>query len=176
MPVIFKRLIEREVDQLFREMEANASHGDRCENPVTGGSFIWGDDPLEPQKEAANAALLAREWFHLNTPVGTPPLPLSGEEIERYRRSGGLRAMVGSFARSLARVDHNIDLHPSFYDFARGLMTMNSGSWGIENNPYLKRRFPPRPLAGMTPCGHWAPPAEFAEIMACYNRSSARAA
>jgi len=33
----------------------------------------------------------------------------------------------------------------------------------------LKRRFPPRPLAGMTPGAYWAPPKEYEETMASYN-------
>jgi hypothetical protein len=66
-------LIGREVERLFCEPP---THGSRYENPVTGGRFIYGIEPIEPQKEAAYRALLAREWFALNGPADAPQLPI----------------------------------------------------------------------------------------------------
>ena len=40
----------------------------------------------------------------------------------------------------------------------------------------LKRRFPPRRLAGMTPGAYWAPPKEYAETMESYRRARLRQA
>ncbi len=40
--------IKQKVDRLFKEL--NAARGDFCHNPITGTSFVWGDDPIEPQK------------------------------------------------------------------------------------------------------------------------------
>ena len=83
-----KSPIEKMVDRLFVEM--NAKRGDLCVNPVTSGHFVWGDDPLAPQKREAVAALRAREWFAVNGPADAPPLPISYNEVERYREARGL--------------------------------------------------------------------------------------
>ena len=48
--------------------------------------------------------------------------------------------------------------HPSFDDFARGLMAIYTGLWRIEIDDKLQKRFPPRPLKGMTRSAFWAPP------------------
>ena len=155
-----KSPIEKMVDRLFVEM--NAKRGDLCVNPVTSGHFVWGDDPLAPQKREAVAALRAREWFAVNGPADAPPLPISYNEVERYREARGLAGIVGFFARSLSRQDYDVLKHPSFDDFARGLMASNTNAWGIEKDEHLKKRFPPRPLKGMSPGCYWAPPKEYA--------------
>ena len=82
-------MIQLEVDRLFAGV--NARRGERCSNPVVGGNFLLGEDPLAPQKRRACFALLAREWFAVHGPRDAPPLPLSHDEIERYRNAGGLR-------------------------------------------------------------------------------------
>jgi hypothetical protein len=48
--------------------------------------------------------------------------------------------------------------HPSFEDYARGLMASHTGLWQIEKDPYLQRRFPPRELIGMDNGLRWEPP------------------
>jgi hypothetical protein len=151
-----KSPIEREVDRLFSEIKAK--RGDFCINPVTGGHFIWGDDLIATQKKAAVDALRAQEWFAVNGPPDAPLLPLSHDEIERYRNARGLTGLVGFHARSLARQGWDVRKHPSFEDFCCGLMATNTNMWVIEKDENLKRRFPPRPLAGMTPGAYWAPP------------------
>jgi hypothetical protein len=170
--------IEELVDRLFGEIKAKG--GERCENPVTGGGFVWGLDPIVPQKKAAVAALRAREWFAVNGPSDAPPLPLSSNDVEDYRAARGLRGIVGFYARSLSRQGcglkrYDVDKHPSFNDFACGLMAINLGIWGIETED-LKRRFPPRPLTGMTPGAYWAPPEEYERIMSSYRTEVAFAA
>ena len=166
-----KSLIEIQVDRLFGEM--GATPGDYCRNPITGASFVWGVDPIEPQKRDALLALLAREWFTENGPPDAPPLPLSHDEIEDARNARGLAGAVGFYARSLALRQWDTREHPSFDDFARGLMTTDTGSWGIEKDPMLQGRFPPRPLEGMGPDKHWRPPGEHQQFMSCSNRSLA---
>jgi hypothetical protein len=57
---------------------------------------------------------------------------------------------------------HDFDYrkHPSFQDFARGLMAlaMNGGVWGLEKDVGLIQRFPPLPLPGMIAAGcYWEP-------------------
>jgi hypothetical protein len=151
-----KSFIEKQVDRLFCEMDAK--RGECCRNPVTGGGFVWGLDPIAPQKKAAVVALRAGEWFAVNGPRDAPPLPLSHDDVEDYRNARGLKGIVGFYARSLSRQDYDVRSHPPFDDFARGLMAINTGLWGIEKDENLKRRFPPRPLAGMTPAAFWDPP------------------
>jgi hypothetical protein len=152
----FKSPIEQQVDRLFSEVKAK--RGDCCANPVTGTWFQWGIDSIRTQKKAAIAALRAREWFAVNGPPDAPPLPLSVDEHEDYRHGRGLRQIVGFYGRSLEANEYDIHRHPSFEDFARGLMACNSGGWGVEKDPEMRKRFPPRPLPGMGPGLYWQPP------------------
>jgi hypothetical protein len=169
MATTFQSLIEKEVDRLFAEL--NAKPGECCDNPVTGGGFVWGVDPIAEQKEAAIVALLAREWFAANGPPDAPPLPFS-HDVDSYRDARGLKGVVGFYARSLERVGYDLRNHPLFDDFARGLMAINTGLWGIERDKDLKRRFPPRPLQGMTRSAFWAPPEEHEELVATRRRAA----
>jgi hypothetical protein len=176
MSTIFRSPIEESVDRLFSEIKTQAKRGDLCQNPVTGGGFVWGLDPIALQKKEAVVALRAREWFAVNEPAGAPALPLSDNEIEDYRSARGLKGVVGFYARSLYRHDYDVQTHPSFEDFARGLMAINTGLWRIEKDPQLRMRFPPLPLPGMTPSAYWAPPEEYKEIMSSHYRDLRRAA
>jgi hypothetical protein len=171
----FKSPIEELVDRLFGEIKAK--RGECCRNPVTGGDFVCGIDRMATQKKEAVAALRAREWFAVNAPADAPRLPLSDDDVEDYRKARGLAGIVGFFARSLSRQgygrqSYDVCNHPSFDEFARGLMAINTGLWGIEKDENLKKRFPPRPLAGMTRSAFWAPPEEYAELMASYRRAA----
>jgi hypothetical protein len=171
----FKSLIEKEVDRQFSEIEAE--HGEICDLPITGASIVWGVDPIAPEKEYAMVALLAREWFAVNGPPDAPPLPLYN--FDSYRGARGLKGVVGFYARSLSRQGYgrqsfDVCNHPSFDDFARGLMAINTGLWRTEKDENLKKRFPPRLLEGMTPSAFWAPPEEYAELMASYRRAELR--
>jgi len=162
MATNFKSLIEKEVDRRFSEV--TAERGETCSLPITDAGIVWGVDPIAPQKEYAMVALLAREWFAVNGPPDAPPLPLY--DFDSYRGARGLKGVVGFSSRSLSRKYYDVRKHPSFDDFARGLMAINTGLWRIEKDENLKRRFPPRPLAGMTPSAFWAPPEEYAELVA----------
>lgn len=148
-----KTLVEKEVERLFAEMDAR--RGNLCRNPVTGAEFVWGVDPIAPQKKEAARALLARAQFAASGPPDAPPLPLSDEEIEDCRGAGGLASIVGFYARSLDANEYDFEHHPSFEDFARGLMASDSGFWGIEKDVEMRKRFPPRPLNGMGPGLYW---------------------
>jgi hypothetical protein len=124
---------------------------------------------------AAVVALRAREWFSVNGPPDAPLLPLSHNDVDDYRRARGLKGLVGFYSRSLARQDHDVLKHPTFEDFCCGLMAIDTGAWGIEKDENLKRRFPPRPLPGMTSGAYWAPAKEHEEPMANYKRTRAAA-
>src|SRR6476659_34629 len=101
-----KSPLERLVDQLFTEIGAKL--GDNCRNPVIGGGFVWGIDPITPQKKAAVLALRAQEWFAVNGPKDAPLLPLSHNDVEDYRRASGLTVLVGLYARSLSILDYDV--------------------------------------------------------------------
>jgi hypothetical protein len=167
-----KTLIEKEVDRLFSEIKAK--RGDQCVNPVTGGRFLWGEDPIEPQKRDARRALFAREMFALSAPPDAPVLPLSYGERERLK-VGGFPTIVALYARSLESRDYDTKQHPSFYDFACGVMASEfNGHPRMKEDEGLKRRFPPRQLKGLGSGLMWLPPKEHAEIMATYNHSIKR--
>jgi hypothetical protein len=173
MATKFKSPIEELVDRLFSEIKAK--HGECCDNPVTGGGFAWGIDPIATQKKEAVAALGAREWFAVNGPQDAPPLPLSDGDVDHYRNARGLKGVVGFYARSLSRQEYDVRMHPSFDDFACGLMAINTGLWSMEKDAQLRMRFPPCSLAGMTPGAFWSPPREYEEIMASYRRARSAA-
>jgi hypothetical protein len=131
MATNFKSLIETEVDRQFSEVIAKP--GEICTLPITGAVILSGADPIAPQKKFAMAALLAREWFAVNGPPDAPPLPLY--DFDNYRGARGLKGVVGLYARSLSRQgygrqSYDVCNHPSFDDFACGLMAINTGLWG----------------------------------------------
>jgi len=171
-------LIKDKVDTLFQQVLSQPNG--QCENPVTGGWFLKGEsgkDSIPYQKRAAKKALLAQEWFAVHGPRNAPPLPVSAQAWEEMRSELGLNCLVGFFARSLAVRDWEVHNHPSFEDFARGLMAIDTGLWDLQNRagPDLLKKYPPQPLVGMTPGTYWAPPKECEEFWAEYERAERRA-
>ena len=188
--------VDREVDRLFAEGPPMFS--EVRTNPITGGHYLAGIDPVEPQKEQARRALLAREWFAINGPADAQPLPLSDIEIED-RRYGqhGLRTgdhannllshIVAGFAGTLQSLDWDFGSCPTFKDFARGVMAMEHNNefgmskffhqfFQLDEILRLKKSYPPRHLDGLSPnyAFHWQPPKCHAETMAAYRRTLAR--
>jgi hypothetical protein len=150
--------INKEVDRLFNELDA--VRGDYCINPVTGGHFIWGDDPVWVQKEDAARALLAREEFAKNGPADAQPLPVSHNEREDLK-CGGIGHILAWYARSFEALDYDVSRHPSFEDFACGVMARQETPHFILKDPALQRRFPPRHLNGLGVGTMWeAPPSK----------------
>jgi hypothetical protein len=121
-------------------------------------------------------AQLARERFAVDGPCDAPPLPLSHDETEDARNARGITGAGGFYARSLALRQWDLQEHPSFEDFARGLMASDSGMWRLEEDAELQKRFPARRLEGMGSDLHWRPPGEHAQFMANRKRSLARRA
>jgi hypothetical protein len=174
-----ERRIVRQVDELFAKMPAR--YGAYCTNPITGGCYIHGDDPIEPQKEAARRALFNREWFAIHGPADAQPLPISSDECEAARLRGDLlHYILGLYGRSLEGKDPRE--HPPFADYVSGVLWEAERVDGIigtlPNIPdeleKLKMRFPPRELAGMGPGFCWLRPKLYAEVMPRYRRSRAR--
>src|SRR6516225_5188040 len=112
--------IRREVERLFGEI--SAKRGDLCTNPVTGGEFVYGFDPIRLQKRIAYNALRAREDFARNGPADAPRLPLEHWERERVRWSGRpLDYLTGQYAKCVVAL-YNVKARVSFDDYARGLL------------------------------------------------------
>lgn len=139
--------------------EANAArHGEICDWPVIGGHYVSGFDPIERARETAVRALLARNWFADNGPPDAPPLPISYDEREDLK-VGALKHLTAWFSRSLEVLDWKFREHPSFDDYACGVMASDETPYFITNNEELRRRFPPRPLSGLGSGLYWKPPA-----------------
>ncbi len=112
---------------------------------------------LEP-KGLERQATLAREHFALNGPPDAPPLPIGYDEREQTKRQGSLAKLVGLYARSLAHQKYDLQKHPSFDDYARGVTASEyNGHTEMKEDAQLKRRFPPRQLKGLGPGLYWAP-------------------
>ena len=127
-----------------------------CANPVTGSKWLRGVDPVESQKQTALRALIAREWFERTGPEDAPPLPLSYDKRESLK-SGGLPHIVAWFARSIAANHYEIERHPSFEEYARGVLASPYAPDFIKEDEHLAHRFPPCLLKSLGPGLHWRP-------------------
>lgn len=143
-----------QVDRVFAQLAARG--GETVQNPVTKGLWVKGEDAEELQRDAAYRALLARQWFASVAPEDAPFLPLSREDRERLK-VGGLPHMTSLFARSLVALDYDYKGHPSFDDYARGVMASPYAPELIKNDEDLRRRFPPQPLRGLGGGLYWRP-------------------
>lgn len=154
-------LIKNKVDELFAEVLSQAD-GHVYDNPVTGGRFLKGEsgeDSIAYQKHDAEKALLAREWFAVYGPPNAPLLPLLPWDWDsmRYGGTGGLPVLVGFYARSLALLDWKVHEHPSFEDFAQGLMMTPDIRARASEDPLILKPYPPRVLVGMSQGAYWEP-------------------
>jgi hypothetical protein len=147
-------LIRREVERLFGEI--SAKRGDLCTNPVTGGEFVYGFDSIKRQKDAAYKRLLVREYLALNGPPDAPRMPTDDYERNRAKHASGLFGFItAQYIWSLEN-QHDLTVHPSFADFASGLLWQHENIGGSAELPFtpqqlpeMKRRYPPRKLEGL---------------------------
>ena len=154
-------LIGREVERLFK-LIPEPRHGCIRMNPVTGRDFVYGVDPIEPQKKKAYRALLAQELFAFNGPPDAPLLPINRRERRKCKWAGPpLDYLVAQYAASLDD-QYDVNNHPSFADYVSGVLWEHeSGAIGSrlphssEVIAELKRRFPPRQLEGLS-CFCWS--------------------
>jgi hypothetical protein len=138
--------LQNTVDRLFKH--ATDRHEQIRTNPVTGGRWVNGVDPIKPQKEAAYLAFMAREWFAENGPADAPPLPLS--YAERVSVKGrGLPHVVMCFAYSLKNLNYDFNKHPSFDAYARGVLASPYAPDFITSDQVLVHRYPPETLYGL---------------------------
>jgi hypothetical protein len=142
------------VDQLFENV-APQRGGQLCTNPVLGGDWLVGVDPISEQKKQAHRALLAREWFAVYGPTDAPPLPLSGIAQEALRYRDPLGHLVAEFARSLEANKWDFQGHPTFDDFACGALASGYSPDFTRKNAQLREKYPPRRLCGLGPGQIW---------------------
>ena len=152
-----------EVERLFSADPARC--GDVCRNPITGESYVRGYDRIGPQKMAAYRALVARKWFAIHGPADVQPLPLWCDETNIRCRPGLLPYIVWWYARSLSDGNYDVNKHPAFADYVSGVLWEDEnveGGGKLPGRPdevaELKKRFPPRELAGMDTGFAWSPP------------------
>jgi hypothetical protein len=170
-------LAEHRFARLVDELFSTGRHGELFDNPITGDCFVYGDDEgdfrIEPQKQKARCALLAREHFARVGPPELQPLPLSSRyEIpdRKYNWAAGASAefralafISSRFADSLQANDWDYMRHPSFDDYVRGVLASKHPD--LDSLPSLVRfdfialhkRYPPRLLPGLNPHLHWEP-------------------
>jgi hypothetical protein len=120
----------------------------------------WVDCQETPakQRQFQRQALAAREWFKQHGPPDAPVFPIGYAEREQLKM-GGLPHMVALYARSLAGRGYIYDEHPSFDDYASGVMASEEHAPDfIRNNEEMRRRFPPRSLKWLGPGLYWQPP------------------
>ena len=181
MPVtnLASKFVDREMERLFKQDPP--VYGGFCRNPVTGGGYVGGLDPTEKQKEAARRPLMAREWYRLHGPADAQPFPVSHNEREALKGTGLLPHILAWFARSLEDRDYDVNEHPSFAEYAAGVLweaNLPVGSFArLPNYPAaqldeLKKRFPAKKLKGMSPGATWLPPKEHREAIDSLRRCS----
>ncbi len=145
---------ERQARQLF------AMARDRFDevrtNPVTGGRWLNGVDPIKEQIRAAARALNARDEFAKRAPPDAPALPASYAEREKLK-VGGLPHIVAWFARSLEACNYDFGIHPGFEPYARGVLASPHTLYFVAQDKTLQQRFPARPLKGLGSGLYWQP-------------------
>jgi hypothetical protein len=149
-----ENLMGREVERLFGEI--SAKRGDLCTNPVTGGDFVYGFDSIKRQEDAAYKRLLVREYFAMHAPPDAPLMPTDDYERNRAKHLSGLLGFItAQYIWSLESQD-DLRVHPSFADFASGLLWQHENIGGCTELPFtpqqlpeMKRRYPPRKLEGL---------------------------
>ena len=133
---------------------------DEYENAAANwADFVVGLGCSEACLKPAIRAVLARRWHAVNGPqdADLQPLPLGCREMEDAKYQSEAGRMLAWYSRSLAHNYYDIQQHPSFYEYACGILADEKvGSQLLEE---LRDRFPPRLLPGLDECtGNWDPP------------------
>ena len=148
-------LVDREVERLFRK--SPPLRGELCSNPVTGSGYVGGIDPIKPQKEAARGALLAREWFFVHGPTDAPPLPINGRERGSIKYRDPMSHLVSQFCNSLDANHWDINAHPGFEAYSRGVMASPFAADIVRKDETMLKRYPPKELNYIHPGMIWRP-------------------
>ena len=155
--------LENWVDREFKRATAGLIPGGCCQNPVTGGWFVFGVDPIDVQKEQALRAQRARLQFNITKPDDFPPLPVDPREWSTIKYDSPVDWLVVQYARSLSSNAYDPS-HPDIATYASGLRA----SGLITTSPHvadfiregveqLLERFPPKLLPGLDQWFVWRP-------------------
>src|SRR5262249_17191634 len=120
----------------------------------------WVDCQETPAKQGQfqRQALAARDWFKQHGPSDAPVFPIGYAEREQLK-TGGLPHIVAWYARSLAGQGYNFEEHPSFDEYAAGVLASEEHAPDfIRTDEEMRRRFPPRPLTWLGSDLCWCPP------------------
>jgi hypothetical protein len=141
------------VETLFQEI-LKGRHDGVFEAPLIGG--LWAIADAGKAKRAARRAALARAWWSLHGPSWSPPLRVSGGEMDKLQNDELIRIrFVGDYAGSLCWSDWDFRIHPSFYDWCCNFVAIRPDFLPLV--PELKLR--PKKLPGYNPRIHcWEPP------------------
>lgn len=152
----FYRLVDIEVERRFKENPP--LYGEECTNPVTGDRYIGGVEPVEPQKQAARGALLARAVFAIRGPADAPPLPVDNWDKVKYKDA--MNHLVAQFCVSLKAHLWDLGSHPGFELYARGVMASPYAADIVRKDDAMRRRYPPQVLNYIRPGMIWYPEPE----------------
>jgi hypothetical protein len=129
------------------------------DNPVAGWADFANCSNSTKLVAAATRAVLARRWHAVNGPqdADLQPLPLGCLEMEDAKLQSEAGRMLAWYSRSLAHNDYDIQRHPSFYEYACGILALGIGAPAPLEE--LGHRFPPRLLPGLDKSTvDWDPP------------------
>jgi len=83
---------------------------------------------------------------------------LNAREYNVMMRCGGPWYLLAGYSFSLENLDYNFLVHPSFVDYASGVMADDGTPERVRSDPELLAEFPPQPLPGLHRL-MWHPPA-----------------
>ena len=95
-----------------------------------------GRRPNRAAKESRDCSTPRCRMVCCKRPARCPAVTAQPDDRDHYRDARGLMGVVGFYARSLSRHDYDVRKHPSFEDFACGLMAlaMEKGIWNLEKD------------------------------------------
>jgi len=81
--------------------------------------------------------------------------------------------IISCFAYSLRSLDWDINQHPNFDEFARGVLASKHAPEFVLKDKALRQQYPPRHLPGLGPWLVWEPADQHARTMEVYQRDRA---
>jgi hypothetical protein len=158
------REFERFVDELFLRCRESGLALARC--PIIDRLYdVQSEADTARIKRMLHSAVRARQHFRQHGPSWAPLLPLTFDDIEQMEHDPSNRVeLVGHYASSLMMQQWNLKLHPSFHDYASGVMAYKYAPEHLRNDPELMAEFSARPLAGLDKGLSWRSPEQIAEL------------
>lgn len=146
------------VEEVFDELSVNPGSALQI-NPFTGGMYVPALDPIEDQKAHAVKVVEAAIAFGALRIPNAPAFPLDYEEREALKGKGFLEHIVGLYARSLSALKYSLSRHPSFAEYASGVLAHPYlGDYLQGLYPQQTVPFQPVHLPGIDASGYFNPP------------------